>query len=235
MKDHYEKLGISRDSSEDEIKSAYRKKAKECHPDRGNPEGSEAFRDVHEAYSILADPDSRKAYDRRLRQVEAAPVRVRLRSRPRSRQRGRRAEPLRPPVRDAGPSRDDRPIRGPADPFSLLERFLGAHSILPDVSPGAERRGGTGEFVRVVLSPAQARRGGRVRIRVPVRAVCLSCRGTGTNGGWRCRRCGGRGAVPEEIELLLRYPAGVPSPYTVTIPLERYGLAGTELTVRFEQ
>jgi molecular chaperone DnaJ len=59
-------LGIVRESSEQEIKSAYRKLALQFHPDRNpnNPDAEERFKECSEAYSVLADGDKRAAYDR---------------------------------------------------------------------------------------------------------------------------------------------------------------------------
>lgn len=65
MKDYYEILNVSRDASQDEIKSAYRKLAKKYHPDL-NPNDKEAeqkFKEINEAYEILSDPEKRKRYD----------------------------------------------------------------------------------------------------------------------------------------------------------------------------
>ncbi|HEX9947737.1 MAG TPA: DnaJ C-terminal domain-containing protein [Allosphingosinicella sp.] len=66
MADLYSQLGVKRESGEAEIKKAYRKLAKELHPDKnkGNPDASERFSKVTRAYDILTDKDKRARYDR---------------------------------------------------------------------------------------------------------------------------------------------------------------------------
>ena len=64
-RDYYDVLGISKSASESEIKSAFRKKAKEFHPDlnKDDPKASEKFQEAQEAYSVLSDENKRKMYD----------------------------------------------------------------------------------------------------------------------------------------------------------------------------
>ena len=65
-RDYYEVLGVTRTVTEIELKSAYRKLALQFHPDRNpnNPDAEEKFKEVSEAYAVLADSDKRAAYDR---------------------------------------------------------------------------------------------------------------------------------------------------------------------------
>ena len=65
MSDHYSALGVDRDASQDEIKKAYRKLARELHPDvNPDPASAEKFKSVTTAYEVLSDPQKRQSYDR---------------------------------------------------------------------------------------------------------------------------------------------------------------------------
>ena len=63
-RDYYEVLGVSRNSTDDDLKKAFRKLAFKYHPDRNKePEAEEKFKEINEAYQILSDKEKRAQYD----------------------------------------------------------------------------------------------------------------------------------------------------------------------------
>ncbi len=62
-RDYYEVLGLKKGASEDEIKKAFRKMAMKYHPDKnpGDKKAEEKFKEINEAYSVLSDPDRKRA------------------------------------------------------------------------------------------------------------------------------------------------------------------------------
>src|ERR1700712_4265355 len=64
-RDFYEVLGVSRDAGREEVQQAYRRLARQNHPDvNKDPGAEERFKEINEAYSVLSDEDLRKRYDR---------------------------------------------------------------------------------------------------------------------------------------------------------------------------
>src|SRR5438045_4348216 len=64
-RDYYEVLGVARDASEDDVRRAFRRLARQYHPDVNRDEGASArFKEINEAYEVLSDREKRQTYDR---------------------------------------------------------------------------------------------------------------------------------------------------------------------------
>ena len=227
-KNYYVILGVSSDASQDEIKSAYRREAKRCHPDRSG-EGSEPFLDIREAYEVLGDPARRRDYDREMAGDEKGS---------RSGRRGVGPEPLRRGRYRAEPLVPERRPRGSQEAFvespltSLLAELFGGW--WDDVDAAAGRNAGRRPeeiHVEVTLSQKAARRGGRIRVRVPALSRCPACRGRGGDGFFACAYCSGRGAVPDERPVDVALPGGLVDGFTGRVSLGRAGMGDLTLVL----
>ena len=227
-KNYYLILGISSNSESAEIKEAYRRLAKEFHPDYFGKDNS-IFLSIHEAYSVLIDPDQRREYDRKMEESRLkrnvgqhvgmeAEIKV---------------EPLVPDPDMAEPV--DQGLYNPPLTFrpsvhSLVNRWLGGFSDSWSCPETDARQ----LEIHVRLTRRQAHQGGHVRITVPLNLRCPECRGSGRSGSWyECWRCSGEGGLHGEYPLLLSYPAGVANNHSVRIPLDRFGDNRRYIRVRF--
>lgn len=229
-KNYYVILGVASDASGDDIKSAFRRRAMELHPDTSGLE-SGPFLELQEAYGVLSDPQRRRHYDREVHSVA-------IRRRP----WGPVAEPLvreRPggePIRPPAASRNFREI-----PLAeILEResptfdelFDRLWSNFESVSrPKAETLESL--TVEVVIGQEEARFGGRVQADIPARATCPACGGHGAVGFYECWRCEGHGALVTAYPVTIQYPPGIRDGYAVRIPLDQFGIENLYLTVLF--
>jgi molecular chaperone DnaJ len=184
MADYYELLGVSRTASADEIKRAYRKRARELHPDAnpGDEHAAERFKELARAYQVLSDADQRARYDR----YGEAGV------------RGSGA--------GGGPSAEDIFGGGLGD---IFETFFGGGG-----SPfgGGRSRGPAGpprgQDLEVVanLSFEQAVFGDQITVELKLPVRCDDCSGSGAGAGTSpvtCSECNGIGQVQRVRQSLL--------------------------------
>ena len=171
MADFYQLLGVSRNADSDTLKKAYRKLARQYHPDiNKEPGAEEKFKEIGRAYEVLADPDTRARYD----QFGEA---------------GLGGAAGMPDMGDMG---------GFAD---LFETFFNGFGSQGTQSSRSQRRGPQqGDDLRYDLNIdfKQAIFGDQREIKIPHLETCVTCRGVGAKPGTgptNCSTCGGSGQV----------------------------------------
>jgi molecular chaperone DnaJ len=180
-KDYYATLGVAEKASPDEIKKAYRKLAKQYHPD-ANPDdkaAGERFKEISEAYTVLSDSDSRRKYDqlRKYGGIGGFPAGAGRTGPTPTDGRGFRFEDL----------------GGIGDIFSSIFDF----GRKTGEAPRGPTRGRDVEYM-IELGFRKAVRGGKVKVTVPIREECATCDGSGGapgSGFDKCAECQGRGSV----------------------------------------
>jgi molecular chaperone DnaJ len=182
MADYYALLGVSRNASADEIKRAYRKRARELHPD-ANPNDTataERFKEVARAYQVLSDPDQRARYDR----FGEAGV-----------------------AGGDGPRAED--LFGGGGLNDLFDAFFGGNSPF---GGGGRRSGPTGpprgQDMEVVadIGFEQAVFGATIPVTLRLPQRCADCDGSGAGAGTQpvtCSECNGAGQVQRVRQSLL--------------------------------
>ncbi len=177
-RDYYEVLGVARNADEAAIKSAYRKLARQYHPDVNKaPDAEERFKEVNEAYEILSDADKRQTYDRF---GHAAA------------QGGFGA---------GGPSS---PFGGMGGFGDLFEEFFGGFGGARSATRGPAR----GDDLRYDLEITfqEAVFGAEKEIEIPRLETCTVCQGSGAEPGtkpMRCPQCNGSGEVRRAQQTIL--------------------------------
>jgi molecular chaperone DnaJ len=186
-KDYYQILGVSESATSDEIKKAYRKLAKQYHPDanQNDPKAADRFKEIGEAYAVLHDPEKRKQYEQVRRMGSFSGF-------------------------GAGQRRDASGFGGPGGSgvrFTVddLSEMGGLGDIFSSIFDfGRKRKPRTGpesgrdvEYT-VEIGFGMAARGGTITVTVPVTEECATCNGSGAAPGTRasiCTECGGTGTV----------------------------------------
>src|SRR3982074_3011568 len=169
-RDFYTVLGVNRDASDEEIKKAYRKLAMKHHPDR-NPDskdGEEKFKEAKEAYEVLSEADTRRAYD----PYGHAGVNPQM----------------------GGMGGGPEGFGGFAEAFGDIfsDIFGGQGRGRASVFRGAGLR------YNLEVSLEQAARGTETKIRIPTMETCETCKGSGAKPGTSpktCDTCHGSGTV----------------------------------------
>lgn len=192
-KDYYQLLGVAETAKPDEIKKAYRKLAKQYHPDANpnDPKASERFKEVGEAYAVLSDDTRRKQYDQMRRNPFAGFGSGRPGGgRPGTGAAGGAGTETSFSFEDLGD------MGGLGDIFNSIFDRTGRRRT----SRGADARSARGRDVEYVVEIGftVAARGGKVQISVPMTDDCAVCNATGAAPGARmqsCSECGGKGTV----------------------------------------
>ena len=222
-KSYFAILGISPNANVDEIRSAYRRLAKEFHPDH-YPGGSARFQDIQEAYTVLGNRRRRREYEQSIRKV---PIKTTL-----SASRYPEPEPLVPEERpvDLGEVSPVRSFHSITPSFDEIFDWL--WSNFSDLTQPKSARV-QNLSLEVTLTPEQARRGGNARVMVPTQAACPTCRGHGGVGFYECARCAGEGIISGEMPVSISFPPGLTKDHAVMIPLARFGIPNTHITILF--
>src|SRR5947208_8701770 len=181
QRDYYQILGVAETATTDEIKKAFRRLAKQYHPDRNpnKPQAAERFKEINEAHDVLSDSDKRKKYDQ-LRRYGA--------------------------FAGAGSSGGARGTPGGAGPgvefdLSDLGSFGGLGDLFSSIfgRRGGDPRAEEDEIETAVSIPFRvAALGGRVPVSLTLPEVCPTCTGSGGAPGTTfstCPECKGRGTI----------------------------------------
>ncbi|MGB3223542.1 MAG: DnaJ domain-containing protein [Desulforhopalus sp.] len=240
-KNYYIILGIPSNSTQTDIKAAYRRLAKELHPDHYG-ESQTPFQVLQEAYSVLSDPQSRKAHDDSLRVGRKKPSQH---AEPRSwgsrnhssRYSKRYSEEIIEPLAPDEPhsftrTSSDKSFHHSGSRLvveSIFDHFFGEYQGYHRPAPPPLEE----LTVEITLSPEEARRGGRIQFNIPIQMRCPSCYGY-NHRYQHCRRCNGTGFLSQEKNVSVSYPAGITENHSIPLYLKLSSTEKIYLTALFK-
>ena len=204
--DYYAVLGVDEDASQDEIKKAYRRLARENHPDAnpGDGEAEQRFKEIGQAYSVIGDEETRREYDE-LRRLGAG------------------GGGFAGGFPGGGFPGGAAGAGGFEDILSqLFNQAGGGGGVRTTTRRAARSRRGRDLEADVHMSFADALAGVRTKLRVTAEAPCQTCGGSGAAPGTspvRCSRCGGSGQIAVDQ-----------GPFAFAQPCPQCGGRGTEIT-----
>ncbi len=211
MRDYYLILGVGRHADKDRIKRAFRKIAKEQHPDQCAADNSaEKFMEARDAYETLVDDSRREKYDRALRAEE----------KPAQSSAAGNAPGGRPEARSG---------RGTAWGGFGEDLFEGMASAF--FRKDRPRPDDLFRF-ELILSPREAREGVDAPVSLPVKTPCPDCRNAGVREAAFCPVCAGRGVVEAEKEFYITIPPDTPHGARFHASLASLGLGRASLEMR---
>jgi len=190
MSDYYKTLGVPKNASQDEVKKAFRKLARECHPDKhpGDKAAEEKFKEVSEAYETLSDPEKRKQYDELSRLGAFGPGAGGFRP-------GAGGQGFDPSKFGQGNVQFDM-----GDLSDLLGGLFGGAAGGRSRKKAAER--GADLQVDVTVSFDDSLKGVTARVPVEKPDTCDTCHGSGAKPGTSpkvCPDCDGRGSIARNL------------------------------------
>ena len=182
-KDHYRTLGVPESAGPGEIKKAYLRLAKKCHPDANpdDPRAADKFKRVSEAYTVLSDKKKRAQYDTVRKYGGLGGLGGRGGPRPGGAGRG-----------GAGPGAGNGGFGGLGDIFSSIFDFGRKEK------PGPSHIRGRNVEYLVEIPFKTAARGGKVVVNIPLHEECAQCHGNGATPGTgmkSCQECRGEGNI----------------------------------------